>query len=126
MEKKIKIYKEYIKAKENGSKTAKDVAKDFGITRSALYLIIKEVENGNQHKIKTCTAKSRLECLWEYKYKTLYEVLPKNQKPETMKKLREIISAMFSDKFNVSDISERLKKDRATVLYHLKGVNEEK
>ena len=114
----VKIYKEYIQTK-SGEKTATQVARDNEITRRQLYDVVERVEKGNIFKIKTCTRLSRLDCLWEYKYKVKFAVIPKNRKAATVRMLEKLFKEMKADKFLVSSIAFYTGKDRATVLHHL-------
>lgn len=116
---KIKVYKDYLLAKNSKNKTATEVAKQYGITRTALYQIVREIEDGNEHKISTCSEKSIKDCLWTYRYEPKFKGIPKNRKPETVNKIIEIVKAMVVDGFNVSDISKKISKDRSTVLYYI-------
>ena len=114
----VKIYKEYLQSK-SGDKTATQVAQDNKITRRQLYDVIERVEKGNIFKIKTCTRLSRLDCLWEYKYKAKFAVIPKNRKAATVRMLEKLFKEMKADEFLVSSTAFYTKKDRATILYHL-------
>lgn len=116
MDRKIKIYKAYI---TRGDKTVEDIAKEFGVDRSLVYKFVNQIKKGNQSKIKTCTEKSRLGCLWEHKYKTIASLLPKNRKKETVNMLKDIINSMSKDGFGAPEIARRLKKDRTTIEHHL-------
>lgn len=115
----IEIYKAYIEAKTDKKRTIIQVAKDFGITRNGLYEIVRRIENGNTSKIRACTEKSRLDCLWTYKYKARFLSLPNNRKESTVEMLTKIIKEMKKDKFSVSLIASLIGKDRSTVLHHL-------
>jgi len=116
----IKIYRAYIQAKNDKKKTIIQVANELGIARSSLYEIVRHIENGDITQIRKCTKQSRLNCLWEHKYKIFYEALPKNKKVQTVEVFKKLIRDMHKDGFGVSLIAELTGKDRSTVLYHLK------
>lgn len=119
MNRDAEIYKAYLGAKNSKNMTVVSVARSFGITRNGIYEIIRRVEGGNIAKIKSCTERSRLDCLWEYKYKTRYMAIPKDRKEVTVDALIKIIKEMSADKFPIARISRHLRKDRSTILYHL-------
>lgn len=114
----IEVYKAYLEAKNDPKKTITQVAKDFGITRRNLYVLVKRIESGDTRKVKECTERSRLECLWKYKYHPLFIAIPSNQKPGSTAALGRLIKEMLKDGFSIRRISSLIKKDRATVLYH--------
>lgn len=116
----LEVYKAYIKAKSEHTKIS-DVAKTFKITRNALYAIVREIETGNERMVAKCTAKSKLECIWEYRYKPKFLALEEGRQKETVSLLKEIIIGMKQDGFNIAEISRRVERDRATVLHHLKN-----
>lgn len=118
---KLELYKAYIKAKSNPKKTMVSLAKDFKITRNALYSIVREIEVGNEKKVERCAKKSKLECIWEYRYKPRFIALEEGRTKETVEVLKEIIISMKKDGFNIAEISRKVKRDRATVLHHLKN-----
>lgn len=115
------IYTAYIEAKSSKwkTKTATTIAREFGISRNALYGVVRRIENGNPSKIRMCTEKSRLECLWKYKYKARFSAIPNNQKASTVEMLTTLIKEMTKDKFSTSAIASLIGKDRSTVLHHL-------
>lgn len=115
----IAIYQAYLLTKTEGGKTAIQVARDFGITRSGLYEIVRRIEHGNPAKIRRCTEKSKLDCLWEYKYKARFAAIPKDRKEGSVVALRSLIKDMHKDKFPVAHIATRIGKDRSTVLHHI-------
>ncbi len=116
----IEVYKAYIGAKNSkGKKTVTSVATDFGITRNGMYEIVRRIESGNVHKIRTCTEQSRLDCLWKYKYKAWYSAIPNNRKEESIAMLTDLIKKMSKDKFSSAQIASLIGKDRSTVLHHL-------
>lgn len=116
----LQIYKEYI----NRPKTVslQQLAKKHNLTRAGLYYIVKKIEGGDEGKIKRCTEQSRQACLWEYKYKNRYNAIPKGRGAESMKQLKRLILEMKNDKFSMSMIAHFLKRDRTTILSHLKSV----
>lgn len=116
----VKIYKAYIEAKANRTPTITDLAKSFGITRNALYMKVKEVETGKTKKIEKCTEQSRLECLWKYKYETIFKTIPRDRKASTVERLRKMINDMAKDGFDVTLIARKIKKERSTVIHHIK------
>lgn len=119
MTNKNQVYKDYIEAKL--SKTPiETVYTKHKITKQGMYFIIRQIENGSIAKIKACTEKSQLLCLWEHKYKLRISLLPKNRKKETVEMLKGIIKEMKKDGFKPVMLSSLIGKDRATVLYHLK------
>lgn len=117
----IAVYRAYIEAKADPKITITSVAKDFGITRAGLYEIVKRIENGNVAKIRRCTEQSRLECLWEYKYKARFQAIPKDRKPSSVNALKELINDMNKDNFPILTIAWRIGKDRSTVLHHIEN-----
>lgn len=114
----IAVYRAYTEAKSDGKKTVTQIAKDFGITRNGLYQIVRRIENGNPSKVRECTEKSRLDCLWEYKYKARFLAIPNNRKESTIEMLTKLIKEMRKDKFSTSAIASLIGKDRSTVLHH--------
>lgn len=115
----IQIYQAYLQTKERNGKTAVQVARDFGITRSGLYEIVRRIENGNVAKIRRCTEQSKLDCLWEYKYKARFAAIPKDRKATSVNVLRALIRDMHKDEFPIAQIASRIGKDRSTVLHHI-------
>lgn len=113
-----KIYRAYIEAKAS-KRTAKSVAVEFGISRRQLYDIVSRVAVGQVGKMNQCLEKSRLDCLWRYKYKARFQSIPKNRQGESVNALRKLIEDMNNDGFPVLQISKRIGKDRATVGHHL-------
>lgn len=112
------IYKDYIEKPKD--KTVQDIANKHGITKAGVYHVIHKIERGEVSKLQKCTEQSKQACLWEYKYKLRYEVMPKNRKPETVKLLKRLISDMQKDNFKVGMIAKFLKKDRTTIIHHMK------
>lgn len=119
----IAVYKSYFHAKFDPKKTVSDVANEFGITRASVYAIVKHVEKGDPVKVKRCTSNSAFSCLWEYKYKDRFLVIPHDRKNESVEMLRALIKDMHKDGFPVSKIASLIWRDRATVLYHIKFKN---
>lgn len=117
---KIKIYKDYITAKSQGL-TYKQVAKKHGITRTTLYNIVDEVERGNDKKLTQCIDKSFFNCLWEHRYKLRFLTIPEGREAESVEMLCSLIVDMADDGFSISQIAEKVGRDRATVSYHLKN-----
>ncbi len=117
----IEVYRAYILAKADPKKTVVSVARDFGITRNVLYEIVRRIENGNTAKIRRCTEKARIDCLWEYKYKARFLAIPKDRRESSVLALRSLIKEMNADEFTVSDIAARIGKDRSTVIHHLEN-----
>lgn len=115
----IAVYKAYLLTKTEKGKTAVQVARDFGITRSGLYEIIRRIENGNVAKIRRCTEQSKLDCLWEYKYKARFAAIPKDRKAASVDALRLLIRDMHKEKFPIANIAARIGRDRSTVLHHI-------
>lgn len=115
----IDIYRDYVLAKSDPKLTVISVAKKHGITRNVLYDIVRRIENGNVAQLRRCTEKSRMDCLWEYKYKPRFLAIPRDRKESTVLMLRKLIREMDKDGFKVSHISTRIGKDRSTVLHHL-------
>jgi predicted transcriptional regulator len=117
----VEIYRAYIEAKADPKKTVTAVAEQFNITRAGLYEIVKRIEKGNVSKIRTCTEKSRLDCLWEYKYKTRFEAIPKDRKDSSIVALKSLIKDMHKDNFTTLRISVQIGKDRSTILHHIEN-----
>lgn len=115
----VALYKAYIEAKNTKGKTIISVATDFGISRWGLYEIIRRIESGNVSKIRRCTEKSRLNCLWQYKYKARFMAIPNNRKEGNVVMLTKLIQEMSADDFPTSEIATLINKDRSTVLHHL-------
>lgn len=113
------IYRAYLEVKADPKRQVKELLLRFHMSRQTLYEAIVRVRDGNRARIKRCTAASRLECLWEYKYKAQYQSLPKNRKESTVRQLRQIIKDMKRDKFPQSRIAKLLRKDRSTIVHHL-------
>lgn len=115
----IEVYQAYILAKQDPKRTVSDVANSFGITRNAIYEVVRRIEGGNASKIRKCKAQANLDCLWEYKYKARFLSIPKNREKITVEMLKNIIKEMKEDGFTVTQIARRTGKDRSTVLHHL-------
>ncbi len=116
----LEIYRAFLEAKEAGK--VSELPKKLGITHWRLYNVIDRVKNGDKVKIRRCTTLGRLECLWQFKYKTRYLALPKNRKASTVTELREIIREMKADEFPQATIGRLMKKDRSTIIHHLQSV----
>ena len=115
----MRIYSAYLEAKADPDRHVKDLCKRFTLSRNTLYQIVRRVRYGNPGRIKSCTEKGRLQCLWVYKYEMRYLVLPKNRKAGTVLELQSIIRGMRRDKFPIVVIGRLLKKDRSTIIHHL-------
>lgn len=115
------IYRGYLQSKADPSKTAQDVCNKFGISRPHLYNVVRRVQNGNPSAIRKALEESRLQILWDYKYKVRFEALPNDRKDATVQELRIIIKAMEKDRFPKVRISHFIKRDRSTVIHHLKN-----
>lgn len=115
----VQIYRAYLQVKADPKRQVKELLLRFHKSRQTIYEAIKRVEDGDLSRIKTCTAASRLDCLWEYKYKAQYLSLPRNRKASTIRQLRKIIKDMRRDKFPTLLIARLLKKDRSTIEHHL-------
>jgi hypothetical protein len=119
----IEIYKGWLIAKHGEKKhrkTAVQVAKDFGITRNGLYEIVRRIETGNMAKVRRCSESSRLDCLWEYKYKPRYLAIPTGRQAFSVSLIKKLIWEMYEeDKFPISRIASLTGKDRSTVIHHL-------
>lgn len=119
MDKDIEVYRAYIAAKSDKNVTVSVIAKKFKITRSTVYDIVKRITKGSPSQLKACTERSRLDCLWQYKYRAQYFSLPKDRKPATIEALKKLVLDMRKDKFAIARISTLIGKDRSTVLHHL-------
>ena len=117
----VGIYRAYIEAKEDPKQTITAVAEKFNITRAGLYEIVKRIEKGNPSKIRICTERSRLDCLWQYKYKARFEAIPKNRNKGSIIALKSLIKDMHADDFPTLRISVSLGKDRSTILHHIEN-----
>ena len=95
--------------------------REFSISRSYFYDLIKRIEKGDTVKIKKCLKKGHFACLWSFKYQPRYLCLPKNREKATIQELKAIIAGMKKDKFPIAQIAFLLgKKDRSTIIHHLK------
>ncbi len=116
----IEVYRAYIEAKSAKPKrTAMSVATQFGLSRGGLYEIVNRIENGNASMIRRCTESSRLDCLWEYKYKAQFLAIPDDRKEATIEMLTKLIKDMSADRFPTVNIAARVGRDRSTVIHHL-------
>lgn len=115
---KIKIYKAYIRAKATG-RSITELAAELGMTRSNLYHHVAKIALGEVWKMNECMAQSRLSCVWEYKYKTRYSLIPKNRLLASIDELQNLIKDMSEDGFTQVQIARFLKKDRTTILHHI-------
>lgn len=113
------IYKAFVRAKQNPKQDITALCKRLKISRQHLYNVVKRVRKGDTVKIKLSMEASRLETLWKHKYMSRFLSIPNDRRPETMLELKRLISDMKKDDFPVTEISDRLRKDRSTVLYHL-------
>lgn len=112
------IYRAYVTAR-NEKKTVDWVAKEFGITRTAVYDSIKRVKLGNTAMILKCLKDCRNEALWTHKYKSRFCLLPVNRKFWTIAEVTELIKNMKTDGFSQGLIAEKLGLSRSTVEHHL-------
>lgn len=112
------VFSAYLGAKSSGE-TITDLSKRLKMTRNQLYRVVARVRHGNPARAKICIEKGRFACLWEWKYRSLFDALPKDRKPATVDELRKLIRRMYKDKFPVKQIARLLGKDRSTVLHHL-------
>lgn len=117
----IAIYRAYIENRDDPKKTARDILNRFGISRGHLYNVVNRVQKGNAHAIRTALANARYDILWEHKYKVRFMALPKNREASTIEELRLIVRAMDRDNFPQIRIAHYLKKDRSTIIHHLKS-----
>lgn len=115
------IYRCYLETMADPKKTAQFVCNKFGISRAHLYNVIRRVLNGNPAAIRRALETSRLSILWEHKYRTRFEALPKNREAATIAELRKIILAMRRDHFGPERIAFHLQKDRSTINHHLRA-----
>lgn len=122
----ISVYRAYMNAKFHPTKTATDVAREYGMSRADLYQIVKFVEKGEPYKLKMCTQNSNFQCMWEHKYKMRYAVLPRDRSKRTVEALASLIQDMHKDGFTISMIASCIKRDRSTVLHHIKALKNEK
>ena len=108
------------KSKANKEKVGV-ILREFSISRSYFYDVIKRIEKGDTAKIKKCLKKGHFACLWSFKYQPRYLCLPKNRGKATIQELKTIIAGMKKDKFPIAQIAFLLgKKDRSTIIHHLK------
>lgn len=114
----IKIYKRYLEVKCAGGRIG-DIMGEFGISRSTLYDVIRRVQNGDNAALRRCMTQSRLDCLWNHKYKTRFLALPKDRTMDTVNELRGIIFGMKEDGFPIQHIANLLGKERSTIAHHI-------
>ena len=119
LEKDAQIYRAYVEAK-NAKKKITDVAKQFKITRAALYGSLRRVKGGNHRMILKSLQEARNEILWTHKYQILFDVLPKNRKGATIEEIKEMCKSMYTDGFPEVLIARKLQITRSTVRHHLK------
>jgi predicted transcriptional regulator len=115
----ITIYKKFLEAKAKKENIG-DFAKRLKISRSGLYLIVSRIEKGTPSSIKREVEAARLSALWKYRFAGRILSLPDDRKKGTVARLKRILKEMKKEGFSHSDIAARVKKDRATIIYHLK------
>lgn len=120
-QKEIEIYIKYQDIKSGElDMTAKELAEDYDISRTHLYYIVDKVQKGDLVKLNQCTQETRLNCLWEHRYKRLYNLIPKNRKNGSIIRLQKLIIDMKEDGFTGQNIGKYLGKHHTTILHHLK------
>lgn len=117
----LAIYRAYILIKEDDEKDVRDLLNQFGISRGHLYNVVNRVRKGNLHAIRREMAAARLAILWEHKYKIRFQALPKNREAATVKELRLLVRDMERDNFPQIRMAHYLKKDRSTIIHHLRS-----
>lgn len=119
MDKKYKIYGDYIKKGPN--ETVETIAERYGVSRRAVYQAIDQVRAGSVNEFKVCTADLRLHCLWQTKYCARFKTL--NEMPKTRAVTDELCLMyrnMVDDGFTPYRIAKLTNKDNATIRHHLK------
>jgi len=115
----LEIYKRYQKIKHDRGRID-EFCRNEGISIKRLSIIRNHIENGERRKLKTCVNFGRAKCLWEYKYRARFELIPKNRKPENAAMLGKLIREMYDDGILTPAIAEFIGKNHSTVLHHLK------
>jgi hypothetical protein len=115
------IYKDYLAAKEDKSIRMVEVANKHGMSLRSLQYLIKDLRNGNMNKVNACMHESRINCLWEFKYRPRASVIPNDRNAATIKELRSLIHEMSKDKIPPYRIGKFLGKNHATIIHHLSG-----
>lgn len=117
----LSIYRDYLKASNRGV-DVKKFCERKGISRTTFYTIKKRIWNGDSFKIKECCRKSRLECLWENRYKHLLALVRPTARvgKDQQKDFIRIINRMSKDGFPIVLIVKKLKVSRTLVNHYLK------
>lgn len=105
---------------DDPKKTVVRLARNYGISRQAVYQIVNEMEKGNEKALEKCIALGRFDCLWEYKYKPLYDVIKNTRTVASKTVLKAMIKRMLTDKFSLRAICKYIKRDRSTIIRLMK------
>lgn len=110
-----KVYKDFLKTR-NTTLTVVDVAKKHGISRAMVYVIVEEFEKGKNKQLDKCLLKSRLDCLWQYRYKAKYNTISVAKIGDSAIPLfTEIFKGMKEDGFSIRSIAKYTGLDRAFI-----------
>lgn len=120
MTKDVAIFKEYL-AQQNGDTTITKSLKKLGLSRSGFHKAIKRIRDGNPRQVSRYTEQARLEFLWEHNFKSRFLALSQDRRPGTVRELKAIIREMREAKFPQTFIAKKLKKERTTIIHHLKS-----
>lgn len=117
----IEIYKEYVKMKADPKLSAQHVCDKFGISRTTLYDVVRQVRHGNPSRVRRDIERARLTALWTHKYESRFLALPKDRTAATVTELVSLIKDMDKDGFPQTLIASKLRKDRSTIIHHLEN-----
>ncbi len=119
-EQEIEIYRAYLETKGDKNYTINDVCKKLGVARGNLYIIVKRVEKGNNIQLKQCISKSRIECVWRYRYQQRALIIEDYSGDKYRTLLKGIIKDMNNDNFGVREIGRLLCKSPMLIVNYLK------
>lgn len=110
-----KVYKDFL-ATRNTTLTVIDVAKKHGISRAMVYVIVEQFEKGKNKQLDKCLLSSRLDCLWEYRYRNKFNTISVARKGESAIPLfTEIFKGMREDGFSIRAIAKYTGLDRGFI-----------
>lgn len=117
----IKIYRKWAELKKRGL-GMREIARRLGMSDSRVYKILERVAKGNPKRVTRCMEMARFACLWKHKYEARWLVGKGGRTAESVAWTRSLIEDMANDGFSINMISEYIKKDRSTILHHLRAI----
>jgi len=119
-EQEIEIYRSYLETKGNNNYTVNDVCKKLGVARGNLYIIVKRIDKGNEIQLKKCISKSKMDCIWRYRYQQRAFVIEDYSGDKYRSLLKGIIKDMHKDGFGIRETGRLLCKSSMLIVNYLK------